>query len=222
MMESADLWQILSSYPTGIYSVLICVLLFFWLFAILGALDIDILSFDSDIDLDVDIDADIEIPGFIGLMHTLGFTGVPFTIVLTALIFLAWVFSYILSAYLLPLIPTDVLKILVGTAVLIGSFLLAVPITTKIVAPLRKLAVEHTAKSNKDFLGSHIKVTSLTVDESFGQGKIQTTGASLIVSIRCLASEQVKQGDIVRPISFDEQKNVYHVITHEEFERNLK
>ena len=116
-METANLWHILSSYPTAIYSVLICVLLVFWLFAILGALDLDIISFDSDIDLDVDldIDADIEIPGFIGLMHTLGFTGVPFTIVLTVLFFLSWVFSYFISAYLLPLIPTDLLKALVGT-----------------------------------------------------------------------------------------------------------
>ncbi len=214
-METGNLWQILSSYPTGIYSVLICVLLVFWLFAILGALDIDILSFDSD------IDADIEIPGFIGLMHTLGFTGVPFTIVLTVLIFLAWVFSYIISAYLLSLIPTELMRGLVGTVALIGSFLVAVPVTTKIVAPLRKLAEQHKAKSNKDFLGSLIKVTSLTVDESFGQGKIQTTGASLIASIRCPATNQIKQGDIVRPISFDEEKNIYHVIPHEEFERNL-
>ena len=221
-LEITNLWQVLSGYPTGIYSVLICVLLIFWLFAILGALDIDILSFDNDIDLDVDIDADIEIPGFVGLMHTLGFTGVPFTIVLTVLIFLAWVFSYLISAYLLPLIPTELMKILLGTAVLIGSFMVAVPITTKIVAPLRKLAVEHNAKSNKDFLGSHIKVTSLTVDDSFGQGKIQTTGASLIVRIRCPASSLIKQGDIVRPISFDEKENLYQVISDEEFERNLK
>ena len=222
-MESANLWQILSGYPTGVYSVLICVLLVFWLFAILGALDLDIISFDSDIDLDVDldIDADVEIPGFIGLMHTLGFTGVPFTIVLTVLIFLAWVFSYFISAYLLPLIPTEILKALLGTVTLVGSFLVAVPITTKIVSPLRKLALEHSAKSNKDFLGSNIKVTSLTVDESFGQGKIQTTGASLIVSIRCRASDEVKQGDIVRPISFDEEKNIYQVIPDKEFEQHL-
>ena len=144
-METNNLWQLLSGYPTGIYSVFICVLILFWLFAIVGALDIDIISFDNDIDLDVDIDADIEIPGFVGLLHTLGFTGVPFTIVLTVLIFLAWVFSYLISAYVLPLVPTDLLKILVGTAALIGSFLLALPITSKIIAPLRTLALENQA-----------------------------------------------------------------------------
>ena len=217
-MEMNELWQILSGYPTGIYTILIGVLVIFWLFAIIGAMDMDVISFDSDIDFD----GDVEIPGFVGLLHTLGFTGVPFTIVLTVLIFLAWIFSYVASAYVLPWVPTLILKILVGTGVLVGSFLLAVPLTTKIVSPLRKLAIENKAKSNKDFLGSNCKVTSLTVDESFGQGKVQTIGSSLIVRVRASVPNEIKKGDIVRPISYDEADNVYHVITNKEFEDNLK
>jgi len=219
-MESANLWQILSGYPTGIYTVLIGVMVIFWLFAILGALDMDIISFDSDVDFD--LDGDVEIPGFVGLMHTLGFTGVPFTIVLTVLIFLAWIFCYAASAYVLPWVPTIVLKVLVGTGVLVGSLLLAVPLTTKIVSPLRKLAIENKAKSNKDFLGSNCKVTSLTVDDTFGQGKVLTLGTSLVVRIRAASPNEIKKGDIVRPISYDEADNVFHVITNKEFENKLK
>lgn len=217
-METNALWEVLSGYPTGIYTVLIGVLVVFWLFAIIGALDIDLVSFDTDVDLD----ADIDIPGFVGLLHTLGFTGVPFTIVLTVLVFLAWVVSYLVSAYLMPLVPTTILKIIVGTFTLVGSFVLAVPVTTKIVSPLRKLALDNKAKSNKDFLGSNCKVTSQTVDEEFGQGKIQTTGTSLVVRIRAKTPNVIKKGDIVRPISYDEEDNLYHVLTNEEFEENLK
>ncbi len=217
-MELNQLWEILSGYPTGIYTVFIGVLLVFWLFVIIGALDLEIMSFDADID----VDAEIEIPGFVGLMHTLGLTGVPFTIVITILVFLAWVFSYIVSAYLIPLIPSNLVQILVATITLVGAFLLAVPITSRIVAPLRKLSQENQAQSNKDFLGSHCAVTSLSVDNSFGQGKIKTQGASLIVRIRAELPNTIKKGDIVRPISYDEKDNVYHIVTHEEFEKNLK
>ena len=49
-MELNEFWQILTGYPTGIYTNLIGVLLVFWLFAILGALDIDIISLDGDVD----------------------------------------------------------------------------------------------------------------------------------------------------------------------------
>jgi len=217
-MEMNQLWLQISTYPTGIYTILIGLLLIFWLFAIIGALDIDIISFDADIDFD----GDIEIPGFVGLLHTLGFTGVPFTIVLTVLIFIAWVVTYIASIYLLPIVPTAILKFAVGSGVLIGSFILAVPITTKIISPLRKLAIQHSAKSNKDYLGGVCTVTSLTVDESYGQGKIKTIGTSLIVRIRALPSENIKKGDIVRPISYDEKDNSYQVITNLEFEKRLE
>jgi len=222
-MDFGVLWEILSGYPTGIYSVLIGVLLVFWLVAILGAIDIDIVSFDTDIEFDADIDINIEgdVPAFIGLLHTLGFTGVPFTIVLTVLIFLAWVFTYLVSAYVLPFIPTDILRILAGTATIIGSFVLAVPFTTKIVSPLRKLALENMGKSNKDYLGAMCKVTSSTVDETFGQGEINDKGAGLIVRIRAPLPNDIKKGDIVRPINYDKNDNLFHVITHKEFEANL-
>ncbi len=216
------LWETLSSYPTSIYTVLIGVLIIFWLFAIIGALDIDIISFDSDIDLDVDIDADIEIPGFVGLLHTLGFTGVPFTIVLTVLIFLGWIFTYYISIYVLPLIPGTILKVLAGTATLAGSFVLAVPITTKIISPLRKLSLESNAKSSKDFLGAMCIVTSRKVDETQGDGEIKATGAGIIARIRAESPNDIKKGDIVRPISYDAGKGIYHVISDKEFEKNLE
>ena len=220
-METSILWETLSGYPTGIYTILVGVMLVFWLFAILGAIDIDIVSFDTDIEFDTDFDVDGEVPGFVGLLHTLGLTGVPFTIVLTALFFLAWVFTYIFSAYVIPFVPGDILKIVAGTAALVGSFLLAVPITSKVVAPLRKLSLENTGKANKDFLGARCIVTSQTIDDTFGQGEIQNSGAGLIVRIRASVPNNIKKGDIVRPISYEKEDNLYHVITHQEFEDNI-
>lgn len=222
-MDLSAVWEILSGYPTNVYTILIGVLLIFWLFAILGAIDIDIFQFDTDVDLDVDAGADVdgEVPGFLGLLHTLGFTGVPITIVLTVLVFLSWVMTYFASAYLLPLVPTTLFKMLAGTGVLVGSFIISVPITSKIVAPLRKLAQFNSAKSNKDFLGSVCIVTSQTVDDTFGQGEIQDKGAGLIVSIRAEVPNGIKKGDIVRPISYDKDKNLYHVITEKEFEQDI-
>lgn len=215
-MDISGLWEVLSSYPTSVYTVILGVLLVFWLFAVLGAIDIDFLS------VDVDIDPDVDIPGFVGLMHTLGFIGVPFTIVLSVLIFLAWVFTYIVAANVLPLIPTTLLKVLVGTGTLVGSFLLAVPITSRVVAPLRKLAVLNQAKSNKDYVGYACKVTSLQVDEGFGQGFIETGGAGLNVRIRAQVPNEMSKGIVVRIIDYNEEDNSYSVISEEEFKKNLK
>jgi hypothetical protein len=217
-MDMSELWVTLSSYPTSVYTVILGVLLVFWVFAVLGAIDIDLFSFD----LDVDIDADVDLPGFIGLMHTLGFAGVPLTIVLSILIFLAWVFTYIIAVNVLPLVPTAVLKILVGTVTLVGSFLLAIPITSKLVSPLRKLAVINHAKSNKDYVGFACKVTSLEVDDDFGQGFIETGGAGLNVRIRAQVPNEMTKGVSVRIIDYNENNNTYKVISEEDFKENLK
>ena len=211
-----ELWIVLSAFPTGIYSILLAILMVFWLFTVLGAIDIDIISFD------LEFEAEGDIPGFAGLLHTLGLSGVPFTIVLTILVFLAWVMTYLVSNYVTPLIPTDILKILVSVATLIGSFLIAVPITAKIIEPLKKLSAENKAKTKIDFLGQPCKVTSQTVDEEFGQGRIHSSnGDVIIVRIRASKSEQFKKGDIVRAISFDEPNNLYQVVSNDEFEISL-
>lgn len=208
-----ELWIILSSYPTNIYTVILGVLLVFWLFAIVGALDIDFISFDADIDFDTDVD----IPGFVGLMHTLGFLGVPFTIVISILVFLAWVFTYLLSAYALTWIPTDILKLVLGTVALIASFVLAVPITSKIVAPLRKMAEVNQAKSNKDFVGYVCKVKSQSVDLEFGQGFIEDGGAGLTVRIRAKTPNDFSKGSLLRVIHYEVDGNYYEVISEQEF-----
>lgn len=211
----AELWGVLSSYPTIVYSVLLTVMLIFWLLAILGAVDLDFISFDADIDFD----ADIEIPGFIGLMHTLGFIGVPFTIVLSILIFLAWVFTFLFAVYVLPWVPGDILKYLLGTVVMIGSFVLAAPITSRLVAPLRRISEINQAKSNKDFVGYPCKVRSQTVDEKFGQGAVEDGGAGLIVNIRAATPNEMSKNMMVRIISYDKDNNSYEVVTEEEFKQ---
>ncbi|BCE00295.1 hypothetical protein [Marinicellulosiphila megalodicopiae] len=210
-----ELWIVLSSYPTGIYSIFLGIMMVLWIFTILGAVDIDVLSVDIDLEVDTDI------PGFAGLLHTLGLSGVPFTIVLTLLIFIAWVFTYVASNYIAPFIPTSFLQFIFSTAVLIGSFFVAIPITAKLIQPLKKLSAENRAKTNIDFLGYECRVTSQSVDEEFGQGVIANSGDDIIVRIRAKVTNEFKKGDIVRPISYEEKDNSYQVISNKEFENNL-
>ena len=210
----SEMWTVLSSYPTGLYSILLMVLLFFWALTIIGAMDIDIISFD------VDFEADSNIPAFAGLLHTLGLTGVPFSIVISILIFISWVITYLISNYIIVLIPGSIFKFIASSITLIAAFFISVPITVKIISPLKKLSAENKAKTKVDFLGEPCKVTTLTVDETFGQGRINTTdGDEIIVSIRADKSLGFKKGDIVRAIDYEAKTNTYQVISNEEFEK---
>ena len=81
------------SYPTVFFTVILLVLAVYWLFAILGMVDIDVLDLDMDVDADVDVDLE-GMTGLAGLLVTLGLTGVPVTVVMTLLALLAWLLSY--------------------------------------------------------------------------------------------------------------------------------
>ncbi|MCJ8313305.1 MAG: hypothetical protein HRU38_14135 [Saccharospirillaceae bacterium] len=211
-----EIWNVLSSYPTGIYTIFLAMLLVLWLFTIIGAMDIDVVSFD------VDFDTETDIPGFAGLLHTLGLSGVPFTIVLTLIIFLAWTITYLTSIFLTPLIPSSILQFIFSSTTLVGSFIIAVFITGKLIQPLRKLSNENKAKTKIDFLGQPCKVTSLTVDDEFGQGRISSNnGDDIIVRIRASKAEGFKKGDIVIAISYNKTNNLYQVISNDEFKTNL-
>ena len=49
------------SLPTVIYTVLIALVLAYWLTVIVGALDVDLFDIDADLDVDVDMDLDIDV-----------------------------------------------------------------------------------------------------------------------------------------------------------------
>ncbi|MGD8910256.1 MAG: hypothetical protein PVI92_13015, partial [Chromatiales bacterium] len=124
--------EVISSYPTSIYTIVLGIMLVFWIFAILGMFDIDIFPNDTGDDVfDVDMDLDAEMPGFIGLLHTLGLTGVPLTLVISIIALLGFILSYSTSAWILMPLGSDLLRYLLGTVVLAVSFTIAIPITAQ-------------------------------------------------------------------------------------------
>lgn len=216
----AEFLSIISGFPTVIYTVLLGIILVYWLLAILGAIDIDVLDVDVDMDIDIDVDLEADassVSGLTGLLSTLGLTGPPVTVILSLLIVLSWLFSYFSSAYLLVLFPGEILKYLAGTVLLVVSFALAIPVTAQVIKPLRGLFVVHSAKSKSHFVGSTCKVSSLEVTDKFGQAQIDDGEAGIIISVRAKMPNTIKKGDKTVVISYDEGKGTYEVVPEEEF-----
>ena len=209
----ADFLNIVSGFPTVIFTVLLGVIFLYWLLAILGAVDIDIL--DLDVDVDVDVDA-ANVGGLTGLLSTLGLSGPPVTVILSVLIAVAWLITYFASAYLLVLVPWDMLHEFIGAGLLVGSFLIAIPVTAQIIKPLKGLFVVHNAKSKSHFVGATCKVTTLEVTDKFGQAEIDDGEAGIIVSVRAKVPNTLKKGDRAVVISYNKDKNSYEVVPEEE------
>lgn len=196
------------SYPTAVYTTMLGVVLVYWLLAIIGIVDFD----SSGVDLDLEAHAEgsvTDIGVLAGYVVAMGLNGVPFSIVVSLLVLLGWVLSCLAGMWLLPLVPTAGLQWLAGTGVLVGSFVAAVPVTARIVRPLRGLFITHNAESNVALIGETCRVITGTVDERFGRAEIKRRGANLNIRVWANTPNALTKGSAARIVDYDEANGRY-------------
>jgi hypothetical protein len=225
------------AFPTVVYTILLGVVVAYWLFVLLGALDIDLLG-DADLDghghadLHVDghghhfdgdghghhhghQDGDADSPGGLaGLIQTLGLGGVPVTLMLSVLILAGWGFCLGVTELF------GARSAWVAIAAPFVALALAVPVTAVVIRPLRRFFVSLDAPRHRDFLGKVCTITTLRVDERYGQAEVEDGGAGLIVQVRSTEPGRLNRGD--RALIFDYKDEVFYVAPMDEaLRRNL-
>ena len=199
-----------TAYPTAILSVLLMVLLAYWLLALLGWVDFE--SLGGDLHVEVQADADpSEVPVLAGYLVALGLNGVPFSVVVSIMVWVAWTLSALASEWLMPLIPTTLLYMLVGTVVLLLSLIVALPITNLLVRPLRGLFVTHQAIGNASVVGQTCVVMSMRVDDRVGYASVAQRGAHLQISVIAAQGNQLTKGSLARIVEYDADRNRYWI-----------
>ncbi len=218
-----QLIALLTSFPTAVPTVLLVILLIYWLLSIIGLVDLgenlemhhEHDGFDSDVggvhDSHVDNDS-ADVHTLAGYLVALGLGGVPLSIVASLLVFFTWLFTAIAQQYLLVLVPGDTLKIGIGVVALVLSAGFAIPISARLVRPLRKLFVKHHARSNSSLVGLQCKVTTQTVDETFGRAEVQDTGVGLNIRVWAKTPNSLGKNTAAIILSYDEKTNQYEVV----------
>ncbi len=105
------------AFPTLIFSFLLSLMMVYWFFAALGAVEVDVLDIEGDSALEGD---GLQAEGLAGLLLKLGLGGVPITIVLTLLAMFSWVISYLIESLLLSYLPLGWLRYPLGLVVAVG------------------------------------------------------------------------------------------------------
>lgn len=202
----------ITSYPTVIYTTLLLIILLFWLLTVVGLFDMDIL--DVDIDLDTS-----EVGGALGVLVTLGLTGVPVTLVLSILILYSWTLCSILSLFIGHFDwDYGVLTFFLNTFILIATGALSIPLTAKTINPLRPLfRAFNQGPIQETLMGKEARVRTTKIDENSGQIECSRDGASLILNARSGSAKQYLYGETVIIIDFKEIDNMYIVVSKQEF-----
>ncbi|MGH8083407.1 MAG: hypothetical protein ACREP7_22710 [Lysobacter sp.] len=146
----------------------------------------------------------------------LGLGGIPITVVLSALIGVSWALTYLADVYLLSLLPTAVLRMVGGAATIIVAFALAIPVSAFALRPVRELLRKMQPGPPRPILGQ-MAVIRTPVSRITGTASVEDGGAGLILQIREDNPERFKRGDRVVLIEYLEDQNAYRAVSEDEF-----
>ena len=197
-------------FPTVVFTISLGLILVYWAFVLLGALDIDLLGGDADVHVHADVhtdvhvhaDADVDVDAH---DHSLGLSDVPLTISVSVIVVVAWCASLLAAYYVIG--PVTWQRI----AVLIGALVVALPIAAVLVRPLAPIFRIKEGKSNADYIGHTCVITTGRVDDSFGQASLEDGGTVHVITVRCDRTGKLARGDRALIIDFDRNRQAYLV-----------
>lgn len=189
------------------FTILLGLVILFWLTTLLGAVSVD--SLDSDVDLDASGDnANVGLGGMAAAMMRVVNAGyIPLTIVLSILILMMWIASILLNYYFNP-----GQSILLAGGFVVAAFIFGVIATKAITQPLvpfmKKLK---DAENAAPVIGEVGVVRSMQIDSEYGQVEVERPdGAPALLNARLgVDSEPMPRGTPVVIISIDEKTGVY-------------
>ncbi|MDL2305264.1 DUF1449 family protein [Bacteroides sp. OttesenSCG-928-D19] len=218
------LYNLMHPLPNAVMTVIMGVLVLYWLFALLsgaGMDDLDLgLNFDVDTDADIDVDTDVDTdadadtdadePGFfVKFFNFLNIGRVPFMLVLTTLKFFTWIGT---------LITTKFIEVTTWGAwsllILLPLFFIAIFFTRWTTNPLVKLFKEigYRGEEEIDFLGRTGKMLSTIQGDKIGCAEVVVEKNPIKLNVRSIDGSPIKYGEyVIIADETDDQKVVYLV-----------
>ena len=206
-----ELVQASLRFPTVVFTIALGIALVYWLFVVLGALDLDLLGGGHG-DLDIgggghDVggdgaDADGDVDGG-GVWHSLGLGVVPLTISLSVIIVVCWCASLLSTTYIAG--DSGWGRAILFPIVVIVAF----PIASLLVRPLAPVFRIKEGKFNADYVGHLCTITTNSVDSSFGFANIEDGHSLVQISVRCDKPGKLARGDKALIIEFDPDRRTF-------------
>jgi hypothetical protein len=200
------------NYP---FTILLVLILLYWVTVILGVLDMDFLDVDLDADLsaDVDVDTSVEIDGGVGdvmfLNNILEFLNIRYVPLMFFLSF------FTLSGWFISIIGNKLLgdNFLLGLGLFIPNIIISSIIgkifTQPFVKVFKKMKIEE--KELRNAVGKIVTVTLDADDNKLGQGEIEVDRVPELIMFKCTSGTSLNKGEKALVLELIEAKNYYIV-----------
>ncbi|MDF2543020.1 MAG: hypothetical protein K0S47_2738 [Herbinix sp.] len=184
-------------------TVLLILVVLYWIIVIIGALDLDFLDFDLDLD-----GGDATGP-FYSLLAFLKVGELPVMFVLSILILNFWIIAMFM--YYLPIAPGGGLN----TLLLFPAMLLSIFFTKFEFLPFKGIIKKSNRKENSEdeIIRRLCKLKSETNHERLGQAEIERDGASVIINVKPeFEEESFRKDEIACVFRKDSSKDIYYIV----------
>lgn len=206
--------------PNGIATVLLIIILLYWLFALIGGLGMDDLDlgidFSHDVDIDVaagiDHDVDIDAGGGSGFLQALQFLNlgrVPFMIVLSLFILFLWIVTLIVTHF------WDISDWGGWSALLLLPLIIvSLFITGWVTKPLARFfhQIGYNGEKEIDFFGCSGKMLSTIEGEKIGIAEFLIGKNPIKLNVKSTQGDKLSYGDSVIITRMPDEGNIYQVI----------
>lgn len=224
------------AFPTAIFSVLLALCLLYWLFVILGALDVDMLDFgeaaegmmegaaegaaegvaegafegmaEGAAEAGAEGAAEAGAEASAGLISALKLRSAPATVVLSLIVLFGWMISF---AGARALVDWGLVGFLFSAALLVVAFMGALPLTALAIRPLAPVFEPAHARTRKELVGQFCTISTQKVTDRFGQANCHLGGDDLLIQVRGPKFNALKKGDQALIIDYDREREAYLV-----------
>lgn len=232
--------------PMAIYSGLLVLVLLYWLFVLVGAVHLSFEGADgaadgavegatkgalegaadaADVgghdagdlgDADADFDGD---SGHAGLLNALKLRSAPLTLVLSLILFFAWIIGMFGATALDALALTGGAQLAAKLALFVLAPVLGVFPTSVLIRPLARTLKPVQATKRAQLVGKLCTIRTGTVTDRFGEATLEDGGAGLVVRVRVEAGDKLGRGDQAVIVGYDDESQEFTVAPLPEVER---
>ncbi len=209
------------------FSILLVVVIFYWLLVILGALDFDMGGHDVHVDAgshdvgghgghDADAGAHGHNAGvFQSMLQFLHIGDAPVMIVVSVMAVISWGVAVLSNVYFNPGNSW-----LLALVYLVPNGIFTVVSTHYLLRPVAKAmrAMNEDQEKAPPVVGQVAEVTTSEVTEKFGMALVQVKGAPLAIQVRSTKGEPIQKGDQVLVIDENKKNNTFEVVKYKQTE----
>ncbi|MFD6948780.1 hypothetical protein A6A08_15005 [Nocardiopsis sp. TSRI0078] len=193
-------------FPTVLFTPLLIVVALYWVFAVVGATDSEVL--DS-------VDDSGDAAGLSALMSRVGLGRVPVTVALSMLVCVAW-FVSMLGSIVTSLLGTTSTPLLIalGAVVLLIAVVAAWAVTSGLVMSVQRFLPKRRGDSKHELVGRTCTIRIGEASEGFGQAEITTAGgAAISIPVRTTGGEVLPVGSTALIFEHSSEDDVF-LVTH--------